>query len=138
MKNKSKKGFTLVEIMIVVVIIGLLAALAIPAFTTVRERTIKSTLDNDARQLASAANQYFLEQNVSTAKYDDLVGDGLYLKSLSKGVEKPASLTANGTFVLKHPNYNSGADVTYNVDDGKEVTTGGGTTGTTGTTGSGG
>ncbi|MFP4070025.1 MAG: prepilin-type N-terminal cleavage/methylation domain-containing protein, partial [Opitutales bacterium] len=35
-KNQNKKGFTLVEIMIVVVIIGLLAAMAIPAFQKVR------------------------------------------------------------------------------------------------------
>ena len=137
MKNKSKKGFTLVEIMIVVVIIGLLAALAIPAFTTVRERTIKSTLDNDARQLASAANQYFLEQNVSTVDYEDLVGDGLYLESLSKGVNEPESLSADGTFVLSHPNYNGGDDVTYNVDDGKELTNSG-NSGNTGNSGNGG
>ncbi|MGB0414704.1 MAG: prepilin-type N-terminal cleavage/methylation domain-containing protein, partial [Coraliomargarita sp.] len=40
MNTKSKKGFTLVEIMIVVVIIGLLAAMAIPAFQKVRENAI--------------------------------------------------------------------------------------------------
>ncbi|MDE0769618.1 MAG: prepilin-type N-terminal cleavage/methylation domain-containing protein, partial [Opitutaceae bacterium] len=65
-KNTSKKGFTLVEIMIVVVIIGLLAAMAIPAFQKVRESSRGSAMDNDARQLASAAQQYMLENNLTT------------------------------------------------------------------------
>ncbi|ATC64707.1 hypothetical protein CMV30_12470 [Nibricoccus aquaticus] len=55
--NRSKKGFTLVEIMIVVVIIGLLAAMAIPAFQKVRRNSIGKAMINDARQLGSALSQ---------------------------------------------------------------------------------
>jgi len=66
MPTKSKKGFTLVEIMIVVVIIGLLAAMAIPAFQKVRESSIAKTVVNDGRQIGSAAQQYFMEEGVTT------------------------------------------------------------------------
>ncbi len=63
MKHQTRQGFTLVEIMIVVVIIGLLAGMAIPAFQKVRENSARSRMDNDARQLAAAAQQYYLEQS---------------------------------------------------------------------------
>ena len=71
MKN-NKKGFTLVEIMIVVVIIGLLAAMAIPAFQKVRENSQDKTILNNLRQVASAGQQYLLEEGETTVAYSDL------------------------------------------------------------------
>jgi type IV pilus assembly protein PilA len=67
-------GFTLVEIMVVVVIIGLLAALAIPAFNKSRELSREKAITNNLRQIAAAAQQYILEQGVTAAAYPDLVG----------------------------------------------------------------
>ncbi|HSI08233.1 MAG TPA: prepilin-type N-terminal cleavage/methylation domain-containing protein [Rariglobus sp.] len=82
MKNRSTQGFTLVEIMIVVVIIGLLAAMAIPAFQKVRASSQDKTVLNNARQLGSAADQYFLENGTSTAAIASLVGSANYVKAL--------------------------------------------------------
>jgi type IV pilus assembly protein PilA len=82
-RQKSVRGFTLVEIMIVVVIIGLLAAMAVPAFQKVRESSQDKTVLNNARQLASAADSYYLEYGVSTVSQTDLVGNNKYVKSLS-------------------------------------------------------
>jgi len=73
MKNTSKKGFTLVEIMIVVVIIGLLAAMAVPAFNKVRENAREKTVTENLRQVASNAQQYLLETGESQVSYSSLV-----------------------------------------------------------------
>jgi type IV pilus assembly protein PilA len=85
-KNKSKKGFTLVEIMIVVVIIGILAALAIPAFQKVRTTSQEKAILNNLRQLYGAAQQYFLEAGQSTVASGDLVGTSAtdYIKTINQ------------------------------------------------------
>jgi type IV pilus assembly protein PilA len=68
-RSSSKKGFTLVEIMIVVVIIGLLAAMAVPAFQRVRQNSRKASMENLVRQIAGAADQYMLENGVTELSY---------------------------------------------------------------------
>ena len=83
MHTPNKKGFTLVEIMIVVVIIGLLAAMAIPAFQKVRETSQTKAITNNLRQLASAADQYFLENGVTEVAQTELVGTDKYVKTLN-------------------------------------------------------
>ena len=80
---KSTKGFTLVEIMIVVVIIGFLAAMAIPAFQKVRTASQSKTILNNLRQLSAAAQQYFLENGASQVVYTNLVGTDKYVKSIA-------------------------------------------------------
>jgi type IV pilus assembly protein PilA len=74
MKIRSTKGFTLVEIMIVVVIIGLLAAMAIPAFQKVRASSQDKAVTNNLRQLSASADQYFLESGNTSVLSADLVG----------------------------------------------------------------
>lgn len=71
--RKASKGFTLVEIMIVVVIIGLLAMMAIPAYKKVQEESRRKTILNNLRQVASAGQQYILENGTTQAKWTDLV-----------------------------------------------------------------
>jgi type IV pilus assembly protein PilA len=81
--SRSRKGFTLVEIMIVVVIIGLLATMAIPAFQKVRINSQDKAVLNNARQLSAGADQYYLENGVSSCNLTDLVGPTTYIKALN-------------------------------------------------------
>jgi type IV pilus assembly protein PilA len=59
--RSNKAAFTLVEIMIVVAIIGLLAALAIPGFVKARKQSQGRRILNDARQMDAAIDQWALE-----------------------------------------------------------------------------
>jgi|SRR3954466_14098452 len=61
--NKRHGGFTLVEIMIVVAIIALLAAIAVPGFLRARKRSQASRILNDLRLIDSAVDQYAIETN---------------------------------------------------------------------------
>lgn len=59
--NKKRAGFTLVEIMIVVAIIALLAAIAVPGFLRARKRSQASKIINDLRLIDAAVDQYAIE-----------------------------------------------------------------------------
>jgi len=80
--NKRRGGFTLVEIMIVVAIIALLAAIAVPGFLRARKRSQASRILNDLRMIDAAVDQYAIETNRST---NFVVGTTDWTNYLKKG-----------------------------------------------------
>src|SRR5437016_9156324 len=78
----NRKGFTLVEIMIVVAIIALLAAIAVPGFLRARKRSQASRILNDLRMIDSACDQYAIETNRKTG---DTVAVADWTNYLKKG-----------------------------------------------------
>lgn len=82
--NKNRGGFTLVEIMIVVAIIALLAAIAVPNFLRARKRSQASRVLQDMRMIDSAIDQYAIETNKSTGNTVNWTDIKAYLKTGSK------------------------------------------------------
>jgi len=90
---KSHKGFTLVEIMIVVAIIALLAAIAVPGFLRARKRSQASKILNDLRMIDSAIDQYAIETNRKT-------GDTVGVSDWTNYIKKGSILYNTGTSLL--------------------------------------
>src|SRR3974390_1139054 len=79
-KKSRKAGFTLVEIMIVVAIIGLLAAIAIPNFVRARTTSQKNACINNLRQIDGAVQQWALEQKAAPTATMGFTDISPYLK----------------------------------------------------------
>ena len=70
-----KKGFTLIEVLVVVLIIGILSAIAVPKYMKTLEKSKYSEAAEHLRSIYSAEHKYALEHNDYTKKFDDLYLD---------------------------------------------------------------
>ena len=108
-------GFTLIELMIVIAIIGILAAIAIPQFSAYRNRSFNSAAISDIRNAATAQEAYHQTHETYTGILSSLTGEtyGLYLSegvrimlvsATAKSYTMKAYHTAgNRTFTLAGP-----------------------------------
>ncbi|MGH8164931.1 MAG: type II secretion system protein [Rhodanobacteraceae bacterium] len=94
--NKKRGGFTLVEIMIVVAIIALLAAIAVPGFLRARKRSQASRVINDLRLIDAAVDQYAIENNKTTGSTVATADWTAYMKKGSSLYNTGADLFGNG------------------------------------------
>ncbi len=91
--TSRRAGFTLVEIMIVVAIIALLAAIAVPGFLRARKRSQASRIINDLRLIDSAVDQYAIETNKKT-------GDAVGISDWTNYLKKDTVLYSTGKDIL--------------------------------------
>ena len=93
--NRKHAGFTLVEIMIVVAIIALLAAIAVPGFLRARKRSQASKVINDLRLISGAMDQYAIE----TSKQS---GNAISVADWTNYLKKDTELYLTGSDLLTH------------------------------------
>ena len=85
----KRAGFTLVEIMIVVAIIALLAAIAVPGFLRARKRSQASKIINDLRMISGAVDQYAIENSKQST-------DPVEVPDWTKYIKKDTQLYVTG------------------------------------------
>lgn len=96
--NRQTKGFTLVEIMIVVAIIGILIAIAVPSFLRAREISRRNACQENQSKVDGAKQQWALESNApatATPTWTDLVGNEAYIR-------KSPVCPSSGTYAINN------------------------------------
>jgi prepilin-type N-terminal cleavage/methylation domain-containing protein len=94
--RRHRDAFTLVEIMIVVAIIALLAAIAVPGFMRARKRSQASRVINDLRLIDNALDMYAIENNKST-------GNPVNVADWTKYMKAGTNLYVTGKDILGNP-----------------------------------
>jgi type IV pilus assembly protein PilA len=111
----NKKGFTLVEIMIVVVIIGLLAAMAIPAFQKVRGTAQEKAITNNLRQVVSGAQRYMAETGESQVDFAALLADGYFPPMTTVAGEDYTGITIDNSTTEISVTTNTGLEIKFST-----------------------
>jgi prepilin-type N-terminal cleavage/methylation domain-containing protein len=115
--KKNQKGFTLIELMIVIAIIGILAAIAIPQFNSYRKRAYNASANTDIKNAYTAAQAYFVDHPDVAVTTPILLQYGL---NTSQGV---TVTTTTGTVAgLALTASHSAGDLTYSIDAGGNIT----------------
>ena len=109
--EKKEEGFTLIELMIVIAIIGILAAIAIPQFSAYRTRSYNSSAQSDVRNIATAQEAYYVDYSTYTSDVDNLTGASYGFMPSGNVTSATTGTTTSYTITGAH----SSGDKTYQL-----------------------
>jgi type IV pilus assembly protein PilA len=99
LRGSNEKGFTLIELMIVIAIIGILAAIAIPNFVSYRMRAYDSDAQSNIKNLMTAEEAYFVDNATYTNTVSGLPG---FVQSAKVNISVAAAGTTSYEVTAKH------------------------------------
>ncbi len=106
-----KEGFTLIELMIVIAIIGILAAIAIPQFSAYRQRSYNSAAQSDIRNIATAQEAYYVDFSTYSSDPAQLSGTYGYMPTTSVTV----NISGVGVSAYTITGFHSAGNRTYTL-----------------------
>lgn len=101
MKFKKKKGFTLTELIAVIIVLALLITLSIVAFVGIRKNVLKKDYNNLVSYLEAKAAEYANETNITTVSVEELIKQGVVTADDQKAIYNPENKESMNCYIIK-------------------------------------